>query len=192
MATRKRRTVRRRKPRVVGKEEPVEVEEEEFEDEEEEEEEVEKPAPKRRTRRKKVVKEEPPEEEELAFSADDPIMAIAAQLADGKSLLITKTDEGTFVLAFWSEGAAVGKQLRGAAYWDEVLSPEYVAHYEEWTELTFAEKKKQAQKLKATWEPHDNPKVEVMRITQAVRTKLGIEKYKEQYKTRADRAAIRA
>jgi len=199
---------RRRRKRKVVEPEPEEDEDEE-EEEEVEVEVVSKPAPRRR--KKKVVEPEPEEDEdepaptrrkrvkkvvkpvvEEAFSSADMFEAILDGLAEDQTVIVTRAGDG-WVLSAGTADTVLAKPtlLRGRAYSDEVQSDEFKAHKAEWRELTFSEKKAHAKKIKAVWEPHDDSRVEVMRITSAVRTKLGIEKYKPEYRSRAARAAIR-
>jgi len=180
-------TTRRRRRKVV--EEPPDDEE----DEEEEE-----PAPKKVTRRRtrKVVKPEPEEPEPVKADVSDldVFYGLLESLDEGQTLVISRTGEDTWSVSSASGGVAAGgglQKLKGKAYYDEVYSSEFVEHHEMWKELTFAEKKAQARKIKAKWEAHEDSRVEVMRVTAAVRAELKIEKYKPEYRTRAARAAIK-
>lgn len=180
---------RRRRRKVV--EEPTD------DDEEEEDEVEEKPVKKvtRRRTKKKVVEPEPEPEPQVANVSDlDVFYGLLENLDDGATLVITRTGEDTWSVSGGSAAvlASGPQKLKGKAYYDEVYSMEFIEHHEMWKQLTASEKKAQAKKLKATWEPHEDERVEVMRVTAAVRAKLGIEKYKEQYQTRAARAAIKA
>ena len=181
---------RRRKAKVVEPEpEEEEYDEDEYEDEEPE------PAPKPRRRRKvKVIEPEPEPELEVAEVTDlDVFYGLLENLDDGDTLTITRTGEETWTVSSGDAAptAPAVQKLRGAAFLDEVCTPEYRAHEEEWTDLTLAEKKQAAKKLKVKWEGHADARVDNIRMTQAVRKHLGIEKFKPQYTGRAARAAIR-
>ena len=197
---RRRRVVRPPvKPPVVDEVEEIE-EEEDFEEEEEVV--VAKPKTRRRTRKvkppvkKKVAVEEVEEEEyeEEEYEEDEnPLPHFMDLMEEGQVLLISKTDDDTWLMSIGEGQVLSGAQkLKGKAYWDEVLSPEFQEHNSTWKELTYDEKVKEAKKLKVEWDSHENPKVDVMRITDKVRQHLGISKYKPEYAGRSDRAAIRA
>lgn len=128
--------------------------------------------------------------------AEDVFTRMFEAMASGESILVTKLESGKWQLATTGIRADVvskishGK-LSGKAYYDEVIDPSYVEWQQEWDNLTYAEKVKRAKKVGAVWEPNDNRTIELLRLSQAFREKSGIEKYKEQYKSRAARAAIK-
>lgn len=156
-----------------------------------------KPAPK--TAPKKVVEEEPEEYEQdkLPFPAKKAAAPIAVKKVDTlvageilvglvenledmtKELVFTKIGDGKYSFVVRERKPDKPKAV-GKEFWDEVLSPEFLEWSKEWTPLTFAEKKKRAVKAGATWDAHKDPRVEVMRITEAYRDAMGIEKYKPQ------------
>lgn len=204
---------RKRRARVV-REEPEEVleeldelkDDEDFEDEPEEE----VPSPPKRKRRK-VVKSEPeappkrkrkvedrgevgPELEPEPVSSDGLLNCLLEGIHESQPMTITRTSDTEWVLAVGGvvEAVPTTQKLSGKAYRDEVRSQDFRDHQVVWKELSFEEKVAQAEKLKVKWAEHDDPRVEVMRVTAAVRKQLGIEKYKLQYRSRAARAAIRA
>lgn len=168
------------KPAPVAKKAPAPAEESEDEEEYEEEE---VSAPK--VGKVKVRKVE-------TVVADNVFAQILEGIETGKSVLITRTGDGKWELSLTDgKGKSSAGRLTGKAYWDEVSNPEFTQWNAEWQEKTFDEKKSYAKKLGLKWEEHANPKVEVMRITEAVRNHLGVEKYKEEYRTRSARAAIK-
>lgn len=194
---------RKRRARVVREEPEAEEVLEELEEEIEELEE----APSKRKRRKVVEPEPeaPPKrkrkvarkvelEPEEPASSEDLLNCILEGLDDGQSMTITRESDTSWVLAVGGvvEVAPATQKLSGKAYSDEVRSQEFQDHAVVWKELSFEEKLAHAEKLDVQWKEHDDPRVEVIRVTAAVREKLGIEKYKPQYRTRAARAAIRA
>jgi len=120
------------------------------------------------------------------------LMEAMKQLADGKVMIVTNLGNGKFSIGH-SDNLPTGatSKLRGNAYYDAVVSPEYEKWSAEWKTKTYEEKVRFAQKKKITWDEYPNPKVDVIRLTEAVRTALGIEKYRPEYRTRASRAALR-
>lgn len=209
MSPKRRHIVRRRPVEEVEVEEEEEleelddlVEEDELEDLEEEEEEVRTPKKFQSKSSPAVTKKVAPVEEELPAKpkikkvdtvvAEDVLTKILEGMEIGKTVAISRTADNRWELALvdGKSFAATGK-LTGRAFWDEVTSPEFKEWNEMWGQMTFDEKKKAALKAGAKWEPHENPKVEVMRITEAYREHMGVEKYKPQYASRAARAAIR-
>lgn len=114
-------------------------------------------------------------------------------LEEGKAIVVTRNGENKWQFAMGDAVVAAGGagKLRGKEFWATVRSPEYDKWRADWKQKTFDEKKKYATKIGAAWEPHENPQIEVMRITAAVREKLGIEKYKPEFASRSARAALR-
>lgn len=190
-----------RKPRSI-------VDDDEEEDEMEEEEEELPPRTRSRTRKSvrtsQAVKGDDDDEEEevkekksplklekVSKTMHDSILSdLLDVLNDGGSLIIHKSKD-TYTISS-ADGIVRTRKLKGSEYWDEVSDPAYRKWGEEWRQKTYEEKVKFARKNKLVWNEHDNPRVDVIRLTEAVREYLGIEKYKEQYRTRASRAAIRA
>jgi len=196
-------------------------EDEEYEDEEDEDEEEEekprhargikpkavaKPAPKPMKVKAKKVKEPEPEEDEeeeevpakvgKVQKVDDTkasglLLDVMNQLEDGKSLLITHLGKGKYAIGFADGLKAAPQGLRGDAYWDKVANPGYRDWMHNWHDMTYDEKGKYAKKNKIKWNHHENPKVDVIRLTEAVRAAEGIEKYKPEYRSRSARAALR-
>jgi hypothetical protein len=125
----------------------------------------------------------------------NPIADFMEMLEVGQSIIITRDSDLTWRVSSGTmtkapSGKIMGRQ--GKAYWEEVANPAFTDWQREWGQKTFAEKKAEAKKLGVTYEAHDNPKIEVMRITEAVREKIGIQKYKPEYASRAARAAIKS
>jgi len=193
-------------------------EDEELEDEEDEEEEIKQPvrkakvpapkpapvkaAPAPAPKKAPAPLPEDDEEEEKtpaapvkiknanAMVVDGLLAGAMTALADGKSLVITALGDNKYSIVMGEAAAKPTKKLRGAEYAQEVLSPEYIKWMSEWKLKTYDEKVAFAKKIKVTWEAHTTPQINVMRVTDAVRTKLGLEKYKEQYRSRSARAAL--
>lgn len=199
---------RNRQPDPEPEEEEDEEEEEEddedYDDEEEEEEELPPPPAKRTQRRRPAVEEEEDEEEEAPApkakkvkleKVDDTmvssiVLELLLSLEDGQAVLFQKSDGGFSIST--GEAVETTKKLKGKAYWEEVTDPKYREWDEEWREKSYEEKVKFAKKQKLEWNEHENPRVDVIRLTQAVREHLGIEKYKPQYRTRSAREAVKA
>jgi hypothetical protein len=72
-----------------------------------------------------------------------------------------------------------------------MVDPNYLEWINTWKAKSYAEKKAYAKKAKIKWEEHADERIDVMRITQAVREAEGIEKYKPEYRSRQARAALR-
>ena len=125
-----------------------------------------------------------------AMVVDGLLAGAMTALADGKSLVITALGDNKYSIVMGEAAAKPTKKLRGAEYAQEVLSPEYIKWMSEWKLKTYDEKVAFAKKIKVTCEAHTTPQINVMRVTDAVRTKLGLEKYKEQYRSRSARAAL--
>jgi len=84
-----------------------------------------------------------------------------------------------------------GVKLTGKEYYDEVQTVEYQEFAAEWGDLTYQEKVKKAKKMKVKWETHKDNRVDNIRLMLAVREKLGIEKYKEDYINKSARDRLR-
>jgi len=124
--------------------------------------------------------------------AELTLTGLLEAMDDGNSLLITKLETGKWQIST-TDAKVVGRGFkRGRDYDMEVEDPKFHEWRDEWRALSFEEKKKRAKKAGATWEPHDNPQIEVIRMAEAYRAKLGIHKYKPEYRTYAARAAVRA
>lgn len=119
------------------------------------------------------------------------------QMEVGKVYTITCIGDGVYTFTVDRADYAVHKSkpralgLVGKAYWDEVLNPDFKTWSAEWNELTYDEKVAKAKKAKVTWESHVDTKINVMRMTMAMTTALGLEKYKPEYSTKSARLALR-
>lgn len=124
--------------------------------------------------------------------AEDILTGLLEALDEGgKSLVIVKVKDNKWNLSL-SDGVKAGGKMTSSEAWHATVSDEFLEWSKTWNAKSFEEKKKYAKQLKCKWEENDDPRIEVMRITQAVREKEGIEKYKPEYRTRAARAALRA
>ena len=154
------------------------------------------------TRPSKHIEEEEEEEDKeilLKKTGSNPIGDMLEHMEVGKVLLVTKQSDSSWTIALSTQNDVIMKlaksgtnKLTGKAFFDEVINPEYLEWRSEWKELTYAQKKSKALKLGVTWNEHPNPKVDVMRITEAVRKHLNVQKYKEEYRSRSVRGKLRA
>jgi len=112
-------------------------------------------------------------------------------LHDGQAIIISRRGETTWQLSTSDQIKGVSVKLSGEAYWDKVTTPEYKEWIEGWTGLDYPAKVKEAKKIGAEWEKHADQRVDLIRISQAVMEKLGIEKYLPDYRTRASRDALK-
>jgi len=157
-------------------------------------------------------------EEEAADDTDDNASeegVVAGSLSDlfdalndGTSVTITKLgkDKWQFVTGGVAAAATVapvsapkGRGLTGMAFEKEAYSQEFFKWYYEdagsgkpWNEMTSEERYALAEEIGASWEEHDEPRVDAMRMGQAVREKLDIAKWKPEYDSRASRKALKA
>lgn len=189
----------------------LDEEDAEFEEEEEEEAPVRKPArpahqpakavakparpapvtPTKPVVRKMEIPTVPPAELKEAVSdelllQDNPFDELAQRLQDGETLLIQKKGKGWLVSKSdaaiqVAKGSGNGK-FSGSDYSNEVVSDAYRNWQAEWSPLSMEEKRKKASAVGATWEPHEYMQTEAMRIAEAYREKMGIEKYNEGYR----------
>ena len=137
-------------------------------------------------------------------------------LDEGKSIFITRiagtgTDPASFSLRI-SDGDVSGKKAgrlpRGStkAFEDVVFSEEFKTYAfvdsgtgfanedgtpKGWIQLTRDEKRQFAEANTIEWEHSDSEQMDMIRMSEAVRTALGIEKYKPEYATRAARDGLK-
>lgn len=176
-----------------------------------------KPAPKPVVAPKPAPKPAPVAPTPIAIKESDEAKvlrgATLAELFDvlkvGTSLVVSREDKGTWVLSL-CESEAVSKsggngktaapthKLRGDAFWQEVLTPEYYSWYygdagggKPWGEMTSDEKEALASELGVEFEGSPDPKINALKMVTALLDKLGIEKYKAEYKSSAARDALK-
>ena len=127
-----------------------------------------------------------------ATAAGANMLELLDSMADGQSLVITRNNAGKWTFSTTDAIAAASKPagLRGNAYWDEVISPEFRAWYADWHNLTQDERIRTAKKNGVTWKEDKDPRVNIMRATAAYREAMGIEKYKPEYRSRSERAKL--
>lgn len=124
---------------------------------------------------------------------EELLPAMMEAMSTGQVIVITKTADGK-----WTVGPASGRaaasaagKLTGKAYLEEVCTQEYLKFDEEWNQLTAAEKRNRAKKEGVKWEDDKDERVNMIRLTQAMREHMGVEKYKPEYQTRKQRDAVR-
>lgn len=121
--------------------------------------------------------------------ADDLLTSLINALEDGNTLVFTR--KGDAIAISTSTQPISSSKLRGKEYWSKVRNPAYEDWKKEWRQKSFEQKKAYAKKIGAQWDPHDNPKIEEMRVSTAVREKEGISKYQPEYEDRKARASVR-
>lgn len=78
------------------------------------------------------------------------------------------------------------------AYWDELYDPEYVKFHKMWTEMSFEAAKEYAESVGVTIPDiqRQHNQVAKLRLQDAVLEKLGIQKFKKQYRSNSARRAL--
>lgn len=166
-----------------------------------------------RTVAKAVVEEDEEEDEEpkakvrsVRLPAEDKVAT--ASVADLGSALLEVLDAGQSLMlrkvgsnyAIYKVDAnaftAKGKRGRGDRaiklneFFDIAYSDEFKAWINEWTPLTYEEKVALAKKEGVEWENHETAKIDVMRISEAMREKRGVAKWRPEYESKAARDAL--
>lgn len=130
----------------------------------------------------------------------NPIEDIMSSLRDGEALMLKKEGINSYQISVIPNDIIISKTgfqylkkgLTGRQYWDEVLNPEFAVWSKKWNAMTYSEKLKYTKSKKIVWEPvPDNQKLDVMRMTEAVRKAENIEKYKPEYMKRSARSKVR-
>lgn len=203
MADPKRRKRIRRRPREVPKEPTAEeiVDEIEEESEDEEYEEITQEEIPNKEPNELDADDEPDDEDEqsepapagtVTFKNDPFVDMIQAIVEQGKSITIVPADGGfSMSLAEGVVTAKTRKKMTNKEFAEEVLDPAYVEWNDTWKTLSSEEKIKKAKELGVEWEEHATERINIMRVTEAVRTHQGIKKYKKEYRDRKARAALR-
>jgi hypothetical protein len=157
---------------------------------------VKKPAPaKKKPAPKPKVEEDEAEVIEVkkvdTVVAEEVLTGLLDAMDKNQSLVVTKLANNKWQFSSGTVAVAAGPKLKGQEYWDEVLTDEYKEWQADWSTLTYAEKKKKAKSMKVKWEEHEDERVDNIRISQAVQAKLGVEKYREDYRTRSARSRLK-
>lgn len=115
-------------------------------------------------------------------------------LEAGKSIVISRNGDDKWTVASGTAVAAAAPskpKLTGKAFQEAVCTPEYLEWQERWTKMSAEERLAEIKKAKVKWEEAENDLVNTMRATTAYMEKMGIEKYKPEFKTPSSRAAIK-
>jgi len=123
--------------------------------------------------------------------ADSMFESLFEALPEGKAIIITRIAENKWQVSTNIAKVSKGDGMSNADYWEETINPEFWAWLNAWKLKSYEQKKAYATKQGIKWAPHADPRIDVMRITQAVRSAEKIEKYKPEYRTRAARASLR-
>lgn len=123
--------------------------------------------------------------------ADNMFESLFEALPEGKAIIITRIAENKWQVTANTAKASKQVGMSNADYWDETINPEFWDWLNAWKLKSYEQKKEYAVKQKIKWAAHADPRIDVMRITQAVRSAEKIEKYKPEYRTRAARASLR-
>jgi hypothetical protein len=130
----------------------------------------------------------------------NPIEDIMKAMREGEAVMIKCLGVNTYQVSVIPNDIIVSKTgfqylkkgITGRQYWLEVLNPEFEEWSKKWNAMTYSEKLKYAKSKKIKWESvPDNPKLDVMRMSEAVRKAENIEKYKPEYMKRSARSKIR-
>jgi len=131
----------------------------------------------------------------------DVLTGILQHLEEGKAVVITCTEAGKWAMKLGNAPATragkikvSGKQREELLYSDEFkkFAFEDMGDGRGWIAHTPEEKYAIAEANSITWEKHESPKLDVIRMSEAVRNAFGVSKYKPEYQTRAARDAALA
>jgi hypothetical protein len=130
----------------------------------------------------------------------NPIEDIMTAMRNGEALMLKKEGINTYQVSVIPNDIIVSKTgfqylkkgITGRQYWDEVLNPAFTEWSKKWNAMTYSEKLKYTKSKGIKWDAvADNPKLDVMRMTEAVRKAENIEKYKPEYRKRSARSKVR-
>ena len=160
---------------------------------------------------RRIIKRRVEEEPKIEVVAEPVIGTMAdffAAVGEKQTIIATRVDADTWQFSV-GEGVSVpvakpeaavpaSRGLRGKAWEREVYSEEYWDfHYKDagsgkpWQDMSMEEKYEFAADLGVEWEEHANDHVNMMRCVSAVYGELGISKYKDAYKSKASRDALK-
>jgi len=126
---------------------------------------------------------------------DTLIPALMASMPPKHVLLVERLKNDRWRLSIASVKDPVASEvgtLFGEAYWKEVINPDYREWQEMWKPLSSSDKEMLCKKVGAEWVRSSKPNINNMRMAEAYLHRVGIEKYKPQYRQDKDRARIRA
>lgn len=155
-------------------------------------------APKQSRRRRGKAKEAAPDATPEAkigqASGGELLEAILQVIDEGYSITIVKI-AGKYLLhkagcakdAGRTRARISNRTMTRKDFEEIAYSEEFKKFYPEWAKFTYEEKVEVAESENISWKRHETPKIDVMRLTTAVRTSRGIEKWKSQYNSREAR-----
>lgn len=163
---------------------------------------TERPSPRRRKVEDVKVNEEPavemdeePEPESTSVKMDTVQLfnSMLTRLAEGDVLHIKCVASSEYEVSISSSTTltSVPEKPVVKVSVDDMLTDEFKEWRKAWAALTYEEKVEAAEEAGVEWDRHENPKVDVMRLSAAMREAEGIEKWKPEYSTRKARAAAR-
>lgn len=124
---------------------------------------------------------------------------IVKRLNVGQHVGLVRLSEGSVSVFFMNEDVSklsspVSKRPGvGGSRFDQITqTDEYKEHQAKWAAMSLAEKQAYAKKVKATWDSTStDERVNNMKMSVGVMAALGIQKYKPEYSTQAQRNALR-
>lgn len=136
-----------------------------------------------------------PDNFKRALSTQD-ILDVLDAMRTGETMVFKKADNDKWHVALSSAPIVInqrhtGNRMSGAAFDLEVQTDEYREWKATWSLLKTDEKMAAAQEAGVVWEEVADPRINQMRMTDAYLIHLGIEKYKEEYRDRKSRDAIK-
>ena len=139
-----------------------------------------------------VIKPEPvPEAGKVIFSTD-PMTDVLTDLTVGHAVVITREDGERYSMRLLETNEfSVKPTLTNKEYLNTVLTEAYVNFGKMWGDMTTEERLKYAKKYKVTWNEHEDHRINMLRLTQAVREVKNISKYAPEWDTKAKRSKIR-
>lgn len=196
---------RERRARRMRRHNEDEVEEQEQQEVETKEAEVEDKKPEveksedadeqtRRTRRARVAEDGNQGGPKEPKYGAGPVLDLLEGLRQGDAIIIRREDANTWMVTSTDFVGAVAKKTRlPQNFNDTLLTDDYKDWQDEWSEMTYEEKVKwaKAEKVKWDYDPNMDERINHMRVSLAVQNHLGIEKYKPEYQSHAQRKAAK-
>jgi hypothetical protein len=132
-----------------------------------------------------------PEPGKVVFSTS-PMTDVLEELEIGHAVVITHEEEDKFSMRLLeSDEFSVKRTLTTEEYINIVYTKEYKAFEVEWQGMDTDERLDYADANDIDWVEHDNHRINMMRLSQAVREYRNITKYKDEWNTKSKRAKIR-
>lgn len=139
-----------------------------------------------------IIEPEPePEPGKVVFSTD-PMTDVLNDLKVGHAVVITREDKEKYSMRVLETDEFSAKPtMSKAEYLGIVYTEAYTEFERSWGVKSAEERLAYAKKKKIEWDEHDDHRINMLRLTQAVREAEGIEKYKPEWNTKAKRSKIR-